>query len=131
MKQELLQTYQIKNMQTEKKVFEKLFADEKKVELSSQRYEFVLLDTALKVADTLEKMAAMMKADGDKQNEYREKVSNLGETLMAQWQNGRDIIEKITVGAKQLGIDPNSIKEVKRITAIQDVILTYRKRYGF
>jgi hypothetical protein len=118
-------------MQTEKKVFEKLFADEKKVELASQRYEFVLLDTALKVADTLEKMAAMMKADGDKQNEYREKVSNLGETLMAQWQNGRDIIEKITVGAKQLGIDPNSIKEVKRITAIQDVILTYRKRYGF
>jgi len=43
MNQELLQTYQIKNMQTERKVFEKLFTTDK-VELESQRYEFSILD---------------------------------------------------------------------------------------
>lgn len=124
-------------MSIESKVFEKLFTTDKvelesqKVELESKKYEFALLDTALKVANTLEKMAEMIKQDGDKQNEYREKVSRLGETIMNQWQNGQDIIQQISIGAKQLGIPLNSIKEVKRITDIQDLILTYRKRYSF
>jgi flagellar biosynthesis chaperone FliJ len=124
-------------MSIESKVFEKLFTTDKvelesqKVELESKKYEFVLLDTALKVANTLEKMAEMIKQDGDKQNEYREKVSRQGETIMNQWQNGQDIIQQISIGAKQLGIPLNSIKEVKRITDIQDLILTYRKRYSF
>ena len=124
-------------MQTERKVFEKLFTVDKvelesqKVELESKKYELALLDTALKVANTLEKMAEMIKQDGDKQNEYRDKVSSLGETIMAQWRNGQDIIQQISVGAKQLGIDLNSIKEVKRISDIQDTILIYRKKYNF
>lgn len=122
-------------MSIESKVFLQLEkvqpSDKNKIELEQHRIEFVLLDRALKLADTLEKMAAMIKEDGEKQNMYADKVASQGPTLMAQWQNGSRMIDEISITSKNLGIDPNSLPEVKRIIAILDTILTYRKRYNF
>ena len=116
-------------MQTERKVFEKLFTPDK-VELASQKYEFALLDDAANLTKALKSLNNQIKSDGDKANELYSKVSQNGEKALNAFSQASKLIDRIEQMFRDLGM-PAEDPDYKALISEADTVLTYRKRYNF
>ena len=116
-------------MQTEKKVFEKLFTPDK-VELESQRVELSLISDAANLTKVLKSLNNQIKADGDKANDLYSKVSSNGEKALAAFSQASKLIDRMDQMFRDLGM-PAEDPDYKALISEADTVLTYRKRYNF
>jgi hypothetical protein len=125
MKQELLQTYQINYMQTERKVFEKLFSPDK-VELESQKVELALADDIEASRNESIKYADSSKALYNKAQagliQYVNSLANVVQASNRTVQYIKDLKQKsaglgVEVGGKWLSIEKEASQQAKDYTA--------------
>lgn len=117
-------------MNTDKKVFNKLFVEEK-VELESQKIELGLTQDAEALLKTLKGLNGVIKVDGDKANALREKVVANGEKALVVFKSSMSVLEKLKQSYDNLGLDAEKDANYKALWDETDTVLLYRKRYGF
>lgn len=107
-------------MNTQKKVFEKLFSNDK-VELASEKYEFALTDEVKKVINDYYNIAnSGYKKTGDSLSALRDALS-VNNKALSEANKFDSLLTKINQMAKELGIDPNSIEVLSGLkTAISE-----------
>lgn len=119
-------------MQTEKKVFEQLFSNDR-VELESKKVELGIVDNVANVRVLLSNLLSEIKQKGDVALDNLNAVEVLGQKALAAFKDGDRYIEQIDNLYKQLGVPDKATNdpEVKKLLLQMDLLLTYRKRYNF
>lgn len=119
-------------MNTDKKVFNKLF-DSEKVELESQRIELGLMDDAAALTSILKGLNQKILSNGEKANELYSIVQKDGEKALLAFSDASKLYDRIAQMFKDLGLPatPQSDPKVKAMFKEMDDLLTYRKRYSF
>jgi hypothetical protein len=119
-------------MQTERKVFEKLFTSDK-VELESQKVELALIDDIADIRTQLSNFNSEIKGAGDRALKDLEIVKNVGTKALYAFKDGNNYISKIEDLYRELGV-PDKAKndpQVKALLLQMDLLLKYRKSYNF
>lgn len=119
-------------MNTDKKVFNKLFSEEK-TELASQKIELSLISDATQLGKTLAALNSNIVKNGEKANELYSLVQKDGQIALAAFKDGARLQERIAKMYEDLGIPSDGSEEpgVKVLLKEMDDLLTYRKRYSF
>jgi seryl-tRNA synthetase len=101
-------------MNTDKKVFEKLFSKEK-LELGSQKYEFALTDDVKKVINDYYNIANTgYKKTGDSLSALKDALS-IHNKALSEANKFDSLLTKINQMAKEIGIDPNNIQPLSEL----------------
>lgn len=117
-------------MNTEKKVFKKLFSEEK-VELESQKIELGLTQDAQSLYKLLKSFNDAIKADGDKANALYDKVSVNGQKALMVFKESMNILDRINKSYEALGMPTDTDPNWKALDNETNVTLNYRKKYNF
>jgi hypothetical protein len=119
-------------MQTEKKVFEKLFAHDK-VELKSKKVELGILDDINNLRVQLSNYNSEIQQKGDVVKSNFRDVQNLGEKALMLFKQGNNYISQVNKLYEEIGFPGNaeSETEVKQLLLQMDLLLKYRKSYNF
>lgn len=117
-------------MNTDKKVFGKLFVEEK-VELESQKVELGLTQDAQSLYKLLKSFNDAIKSDGDKANALYDKVSVNGQKALMVFKESMNILDRMNKSYEALGMASDTDANYNALTKETDVTLKYRKLYNF
>jgi hypothetical protein len=119
-------------MQTERKVFEKLFTPDK-VELESKKVELGILDDIDNLRVQLSNYNGEIQQKGDVYRSNFKDVQNLGEKALMLFKEGNNYISKVDKLYEEIGFPGNAASEpqVKQLLLQMDLLLKYRKSYNF
>lgn len=117
-------------MNTDKKVFNKLFSKEK-VELESQKIELGLTQDAQSLYKLLKSFNDAIKEDGDKANALYDKVSVNGQKALMVFKESMTVLDRINKSYEALGMPTDTDQNWKALDKETNVTLNYRKKYNF
>jgi hypothetical protein len=117
-------------MNTDKKVFNKLFVEDK-VELESQKVELGLTQDAQSLLKLLKSFNDAIKSDGDKANALYDKVSVNGQKALMVFKESMKVLEKINQAYENIGMATDTDPNYNALLKEADVTLAYRKKYNF
>lgn len=118
-------------MNTDKKVFNKLFHKDK-VELESQKVELGLIDDIGSMRAELSQLNSQIKSSGDREYTEHQVVQNTGEKALQMLKQADNAIQKVTSMYKELGLgDASKDPNVKALLLQMNLVISYRKEYHF
>jgi hypothetical protein len=116
-------------MNTDKKVFEKLFSKDK-VELSSEKFEFALIDDVTKQAKLVEDMGSKIAIDGENMLLLQGRVKQEGGFALKESNKLLQLQKQLETAYKELGLDFTKEMVYSRILDARLRIDNLQKRFG-